>query len=89
MSRFEIYLEILAYPKGKEIRKVSESYDNWTQADTVYEGYKKAAAVPGSIIQHVEFIEHREERVHKAFTKRQAVTFDHVEEARHVIALAS
>jgi hypothetical protein len=71
---FELYLEVRAFPKGPEKRVVREHYDTWKDADTAYEAYMKACRVPGSMILHVEFIEHRHTVTHKACSKPTGTT---------------
>jgi hypothetical protein len=74
MSRFTVRVEMNAFPKGSATANREENYDAWSDADEAFCAYRKLALLPGSIIQHVELIEHREEVVHKSASKPDAST---------------
>jgi hypothetical protein len=74
MSRFEVRVEIYAHPKGREITTITESYNTWEEADTAFCAWRTLTQTQPSKVRFVEFIEHREEVVHKTATKPDAPT---------------
>lgn len=69
---FSIKVVLRPYPKGRELLTVTEKYTNWRDADTAFCCYNSLCKLYPSVIEEVEFIEHRYDRVHKHGTKPNA-----------------
>jgi hypothetical protein len=66
---FSVTVVLRAYPKGPELLTVTEKYTNWRDADTAFCAYNVLCKLIPSVIQDVQFVEHRAERVHKRASK--------------------